>query len=316
MNNTKRICPITYEFIDHNQGYSIKGLRKLSPTLNQLQDFPYTSEQQIIEARKYAGKLSIQGVQPKLSARLNIKNQAFELCDQGGNYILKPQNPGYKQLPENEDLTMHLAASVIEVPIHGLLYCIDGTFTYFIKRFDRIAHGNKIPLEDFAQLAGFKRDTKYDFSMEKIITIIDKYCTFPAIEKSKLFIRVIFNYLIGNEDMHLKNYSLITRNEIIELSPAYDFVNTTIAIGIQNCKEEIALPLNGKKNNLNRKDIIEYYGATRLGLKQEIIQQILQKFSAAIPKWYDLINISFLSAAAKENYTDILTARVKVLQLL
>lgn len=315
MNRAQRICPITYELLENDQQYSIKGLRKLSPRLNQLQNFPYTAEQQIIESRKHADKMSIQGVQPKLSARLDTKKQIFELCDRGGNYILKLQNPGYEQLPENENLTMHLASSVIKVPLHGLLYCIDGNFTYFIKRFDRVAYNNKVPLEDFAQLAGLTRDTKYDFSMEKIIALIDKYCTFPVIEKTKLFTRVIFNYLIGNEDMHLKNYSLITRNEIIELAPAYDFINTTIAIGINNCKEEIALSLNGKKNNLNRKDIVEYYGTTRLGLKQETIQQVLKNFSTAIPNWYHLINISFLSDAAKKNYIYVLNNRSNVLQI-
>ncbi len=315
MNSKWHICPITYAPIAPDEKYSSKGLRKLSPVLNNLQDLPYTAEQQIIEARKRSDKMSIQGVQPKLSAILNIKKQSFELCDRGGTYILKPQNKGYDELPENEDLTMHLAASVIEVPLHGLLYCADGSFTYFIKRFDRFAHGNKIPLEDFAQLSGSNRDTKYDFSMERIIPIIEKYCTFPAIEKSKLFTRVVFNFLVGNEDMHLKNYSLITRKDIIELAPAYDFINTTIAIGINKVKEEIALSLNGKKNNLTSKDFVDYFGMQKLNLKPEVIHQILIKFKEAIPQWQKLINISFLSEASKKEYMIVLDDRIKTLKL-
>ncbi|HEV2523865.1 MAG TPA: HipA domain-containing protein, partial [Gammaproteobacteria bacterium] len=176
MRKIKHICPITYSIIiESEEKYSSTGLRKLSPRLKNLQDLPYTTEQQIMEARKRADKMSIQGVQPKLSAVLNTKNQIFELRDCGGTYILKPQNKDYQELPENEALTMHMAADIIEVPLHGLIYCVDGKFTYFIKRFDRAAYGNKIPLEDFTQLAGFSRDTKYDFSMEKMIPIIEKY---------------------------------------------------------------------------------------------------------------------------------------------
>lgn len=315
MSNKRHICPITYEPIEPDQKYSVHGLKKLSPLLKDLRDLPYTAEQQIIEARKRADKISIQGVQPKLSAKLNTKGQTFELCDSGGTYILKPQNKEYEQLPENEDLTMHLASYVTNVPVHGLLYCIDGRFTYFIKRFDRVKHGNKVPLEDFAQLSGLNRDTKYEFSMERIIPIIDQYCTFPVIEKTKLFKRILFNYLIGNEDMHLKNYSLITKNDIIELAPAYDFINTTIAIGVNQVKEEIALPLNGKKNNLSRKDIIDYYGRERLGINTTVLIQILDEFKKLIPVWMELISRSFLSDANKSDYTLILDNRRKIIQI-
>lgn len=315
MNLNKRICPITYEIIKPSERYSARGLRKLSSKLKKLQDFPYTIEQQIIEARKHANKMSIQGVQPKLSAILNPQKETFELCDTGGTYILKPQNKEYSELPENEDLTMRMAVGLIETPLHGLIYCADGSLTYFIKRFDRVARGNKIPSEDFAQLAGETRNTKYDFSMEKIIPIIQRYCTFPVLEKTKLLTRIIFNFLIGNEDMHLKNYSLITRENVVELAPAYDFINTTIAIGINSVKEEIALPLHGKKNHLTKKDIIEYYGAQKLELKPEVINQILTLFQNSIPRWKNLIEISFLSNQSKQEYNQILDQRIKILDL-
>ena len=315
MKKKMHICPITYEPIDTNQKYSKSGLQKLSPRLNELHDLPYTSEQQILEARKRASKLSIQGVQPKLSAKLSTNHQSFELCDRDGTYILKPHNMEYEQLPENEDLTMHLAESITDVPLHGLVYCADGRFTYFIKRFDRGTKGNKIPVEDFAQLEHLSRDTKYDYSMEKIITVIDKYCTFPVIEKNKLFKRVLFNFIVGNEDMHLKNYSLITKNDQVGLAPAYDFINTTIAIGTNYVKEEIALTLNGKKNNLTRKDIIEYYGNARLGINAARMEKLLDEFKQVIPGWFDLINRSFLSESFKSEYIATIKSRCKVLQL-
>src|SRR5882724_11657416 len=112
-------------------------------------------------------------------------------------------------------------------------------------------------MEDFAQLSGASRDTKYESSMEKVAKVIDAYCTFPVIEQIKLFQRVLFSFLVGNEDMHLKNFSLITRKTgRVDLSPAYDFVNSTIAL--PNAKEEMALPIRGKRSNLTRSDIFDY----------------------------------------------------------
>ena len=174
--------------------------------------------------------MSIQGVQPKLSAVLSVKEQVFKVTDRGGRYMIKPQHVVYPNLPENEAITMHLAkAAGIEVPVHGLMYSEDGTMSYFVRRFDRMGQAKKLAVEDFAQLSGHSRETKYSFSMEKLASILDDFCTFPVIEKAGLFKRSLFNFLVGNEDMHLKNFSLITRNQKIELAPGYDFLNTTVA---------------------------------------------------------------------------------------
>ncbi len=116
----------------------------------------------------------------------------------------------------------------IEVPVHGLVYSKDKSKTYFIKRFDRIGHNQKLAVEDFSQLLGLDRETKYESSMEKVIWVVSTYCSFPKIEFVKLFKRTLFNFLVGNEDMHLKNFSLITRQDRVALSPAYDLLNSTI----------------------------------------------------------------------------------------
>lgn len=122
------VCPITYE--PCNSKYSPRGLKQLSRSLTELEDLPYTASDQIVEAAARAPKMSIQGVQPKLSAVLNTRKKGFELVDTGGRYILKPQNPQYRQLPENEDLSMRLAATAgIQVPFHGLVYSKDGSKT-------------------------------------------------------------------------------------------------------------------------------------------------------------------------------------------
>jgi serine/threonine-protein kinase HipA len=292
--------------------YSDKGLKLLSNNLKELKDLPFTQEEQIREAASRAVKMSIQGVQPKLSARLKVIDSLFEIVDTGGRYILKPQSTLYPQLPENEDLTMKLAKlSGLGVPLHGLVYSIDGKLTYFIKRFDRYGQNNKYSLEDFAQLSGNSRETKYDYSMEKLAFIIDSYCSFPVIEKIKLFRLTLFNFIVGNEDQHLKNFSLITRDNKVELSPVYDLINTTIAM--QNPAEEIALPIMGKKKNLSRKILVDYWGKERLKINEKVLGQIIVKFKDIKNSFSDLISISFLSGDMKEKYISLINERYKVL---
>ena len=304
-------CPITYEPCGDRK-YSEKGLKLLSRNLTHLEDFPYTQEEQLREAAARAPKMSIQGVQPKLSAKLKVTDGFFEVTDKGGEYILKPQNTLYPQLPENEDLTMRLAEEInLEIPLHGLIYSKDQKLTYFIKRFDRYGKGNKYSVEDFAQLAGKNRDTKYDFSMEKVATIIDTFCTFPAIEKVRLFKLTLFNFLTGNEDQHLKNFSLITKDNKTTLTPFYDLINTTISLS--NPVEEIALPLKGKKSKLNKSVFITYWAKERLGLNEQVIDQTLNSIAKKFEMWIELINKSFLSKEMKDKYVSLLDKRKKLI---
>jgi serine/threonine-protein kinase HipA len=307
------ICPITYSPCGENR-YSEGGLKLLASGLKTLKDFEYTAEEQRIEAYNRASKMSIQGVQPKLSAVLNIKDEKFELADKGGKYILKPQHNLYYQMPENEDLTMRLAELIgLEIPIHGLIWSKDNSLTYFIKRFDRKGQNDKIPVEDFAQLAGLSRDTKYDYSMEKIIKLINMYCTFPAIENIKLFKLMLFNFLVGNEDMHLKNFSIINKDGKITLSPCYDLVNSTIEYKKQD--EEIALPIKGKKKKLTQSILINYFGKERCELTAKSIETVIESISSSISDWNKLIDLSFLSSEMKTKYHDLLNVRLSILKL-
>lgn len=307
-------CPITYAPIDKGK-YSEAGLRLLSSELQSLKDLDYTAEEQRKEAYNRASKMSIQGVQPKLSAKLNIKEGRFEVIDKKGKYILKPQHHMYPQMPENEDLTMKLAERIgLGIPLHGLIWSKDGTLTYFIKRFDRKGQNDKVPVEDFAQLAQLSRDTKYNYSMEKVVGLVNQYCTFPAVENLRLFKLVIFNYLVGNEDMHLKNFSIITENGKVSLSPSYDLVNTTIEYN-KKPEDEIALPVKGKKNKLSRNLLIDYFGMERCELNSKSIENILEIFSSSIPTWKQLINISFLSKEMKDKYHELMDARLSVLNI-
>jgi serine/threonine-protein kinase HipA len=303
-----KCCPITYERISGQENYSQRGLHLLSPQLSNLSPLDLSADEQRQEAIARVGKMSIQGVQKKLSAKLKIKDECFEIVDQNGHYILKPQSDIYPELPENEALTMTLAEIIgLEVPVHGLVYSKDNSLTYFIKRFDRMGHNKKLALEDFAQLSGEDRHTKYKSSMEKVIAVIEQFCTFPKIEFVKLFKLTLFNFLVGNEDMHLKNFSLITKDRKISISPAYDLLNSTIAQ--KNTKEELALPLKGKKNNLTKSDFLKYFAVEKLGLNQNVINRIIQEFYQIIPEWRKLIGLSFLSQQMQGKYLQLLDQR-------
>jgi serine/threonine-protein kinase HipA len=301
-------CPITYE--ETKNRYSNSGLKLLSRKLDKLNDLNYTKEELLKETVSRMPKMSIQGVQPKLSAVLNVGESKFEIVDKKGLYIFKPPHDVYEEVPQNEDLTMRLAEAVgFNIPLHGMIYGKDNSLTYFVKRFDRTGRNKKIAVEDFAQLSGASRNTKYKSSMEKVVKVVDQFCTFPLVENLKLFELTLFNFLIGNEDQHLKNFSLIRKDDKIEFSPFYDLVNTSIVL--KNAKEEIALPIRGRKNNLSKSDFVDYFGKEVCGLTEKVIQKSLEKFSAVFEKWERLIDISFLSEEKKESFSSLLTIRKK-----
>ena len=299
-------CPITYQEIPVDINYSQSGLRLLSRSLKDLNKFPFTPQVLIQKALDLASKTSIQGVQAKLSIKLKVKNESFEIVERKGQYILKPPHQIYEEVSENEDLTMRLAGLAgIDVPFHGLIYNADDSLSYIVKRFDR-ERNQKIAVEDFSQLLGFSRDDKYDSSMEQIVKVIEKHCTFPAIEKAKLFRLTLFNFLVGNEDMHLKNFMLIRHQDKVELSPAYDLLNTTILF---DAKEEVALPINGKKSKLTRNDFVDYFGEARLGLPRQLLEDEVSKLRYCSEQWNALIDISFLSLSKRERYKSLIEGR-------
>ena len=307
-------CRITLEELPEGVRYSRAGLKRLDPRLMEIQPLPYTLAQQLEEAASRAGKMSVQGVQPKLSSVLRIKEGRFEIVDRGGRFILKSCPPQWQEVPVNEALTMTLAEhSGIEVPVHGLVEATDGSMVYFIRRFDRVGQGERLPLEDGAQLLGFSRDTKYDSSMEQVIGMIERFCTFPVIEKRKLIKRVWFCFLTGNEDMHLKNWSLLSRSGKIALSPAYDLLNTSIVL--KNPQEETALPIRGRKRNFNRRDLLDYLAVERCGLQPDLMRTDLEKLLLqAEAEWPAWIRRSFLSEPKREAYLYLVRERVERLR--
>lgn len=265
--------------------------------LKQLEEL---AKQIIIESK------AVTGVQPKLS--LNIKKQINEvprltIVGLQGDFILKPPSAQYKELPENEDLTMHLAVLArIKTAKHTLIRLHSGELAYLTKRFDRIK-GQKIAVEDFCQLSERLTEEKYRGSIEMIGKIANKFTTNNGFEAQRLFELVLFCYLTGNADMHLKNFSLIENlMGEYEFSPAYDLLNT--AIVIPDDREESALTINGKKSKINIKDFNVLANSLKINEKSQ--QAIYARLNKILPKWIACIHDSFLSKNLQKNYIEML----------
>jgi len=301
-------CLFTYEPLGKKQ-YSEQGLKKLNKRLENLKLFPYDHKEQIKEVQKHAGKISIQGAQPKLSAKLSVKDENFILVEKDGEFIIKPQVFDYPELPQNEDLTMHLSCLAgFTTPWHGLIKAKDNSFLYVIKRFDRLSKNQKIPQEDFAQLMGATRSTKYSANMERVCEVIEEFTSFPTLELEKIFKLTLFSFLVGNEDMHLKNISIqTTQKGVRQLTPVYDLLNTTIAMA--SAEEEMALELNEKKRKFNKKDFIEYFGPNCCYLKKSEGEKILNDLLKLIPIFDKWIENSFLSVEMKFKYKALIKER-------
>ena len=237
----------------------------------------YTTEQldqlamQIIQE-----KTSMTGVQPKLSLHLNEHGGSKRLTIVGlwGDYICKPQTSQYGMMPEVEDLTMHLAeVARIDVVPHTLMRMADDTLCYLTRRIDRTPSGDKIAMEDMCQLTERQTEHKYNSSYEQIGKAILKYSSLPKMDVTNYFEYVLFSWLTGNNDMHLKNFSLYETANRIRLTPAYDLLNAAIINPKDD--EELALTLNGRKKRLQREDFIK--SGNTLGIKEVTIERLIDK---------------------------------------
>ena len=249
-------------------------------------------------------RIAITGVQPKLSLTLEKVGQTgsrLTIVGLWGTFILKPQHDKIPFMPETEDLTMHLASLFgIEVCAHTLLRATDGNLVYIAKRFDR-EKGKKIHMEDFCQLSEFLTENKYKGSYEKAGKLILKYCTNTGIDALKYFELLLFSYLTGNNDMHLKNFSVLHLDKMITLSPAYDLINVNL-INPRD-KEELALMLSGKKTNIRLMDF-EALGKL-LAIPEKVRKSCYEKYSTANKPVHDLIMSSFLANGNRQKYWTI-----------
>ena len=264
--------------------------------------------EQIIRAQT-----SLTGVQPKLSLNLSKHEGCSRLTIVGlwGDYIFKPQTDMYPQLPENEDLTMHLAEVIkIRVVPHSLIRLADGKLGYITKRIDRTKNGEKIDMEDMCQLTLHPTEYKYKGSHEQIAKVIKQHCDMPKLDLTNYMQVLLFCFVTGNNDMHLKNFSLYRPSNGYQLSPAYDLIN--VAIANPEDKEELALLLSGKKSNLKLNDFLR--SASTMGLEENVVLRLIDNMHKAIPKWTSLIHGSFLSEDMKDRYEQIIISRMNRLQ--
>lgn len=270
----------------------------------------YTTEQldqlamQIIQ-----DQTSLTGVQPKLSLHLGEHDGSKRLTIVGlwGGYICKPQTTQYEMMPEVEDLTMHLAeVAHIDVVPHTLMRMADNTLCYLTRRIDRTANGEKVAMEDMCQLTERQTEHKYKSSYERIGKAILNYSSMPKMDVTNFFEMVLFSWLVGNNDMHLKNFSLYECEDRIRLTPAYDLLNAAIINPKDD--EELALTLNGRKKKLQKDDFIK--SAATLGIESIVVDRLINKYVRLLPKFESVIQNSFLGEELKEKCNCLLQGRI------
>jgi len=310
------MCKCLFCYKELNEGekdFHARCARKLfgsaeAPTMEYTQSDMDRLAEQIIRAQT-----TLTGVQPKLS--LNIQkhegSQRLTIVGLWGAYIFKPQTSRFAELPENEDLTMHLAEiSGIRTAQHSLIRLADDSLGYLTRRMDRDAKGNKLAMEDFCQLTERQTEYKYRSSYEQVAKAIERYSTVPQLDVINFYEEVIFCWLTGNNDMHLKNFSLLSQQEgSPELSPAYDLLN--VAIVNPEDTEELALTLNGKKRRISRKDFVE--AASRSDVSEKVLDGLIGHFKQCLPAWERKIDESFLSDEMKTDYKELIFKRMNKL---
>lgn len=277
------------------------GIPSLDYTISQLDEL---AGQVILE------QTSLTGVQPKLSLHLNDHEGTKRLTIVGlwGGYICKPQTQLFAMMPEVEDLTMHLAELArIETVPHTLMRMADNTLCYLSRRIDRTAKGNKLPMEDMCQLTQRQTEHKYKSSYERIGKTIAQHSSVPKMDVVNFFEEVLFAWLTGNNDMHLKNFSLYEpQYKTIRLTPAYDLLNAAILNPKDN--EELALTLNGKKKRISREDFI--LAAESLEIDAIIVERLIAKYIKLLPSFIAFVQNSFLNNDLKAKYIEMLESRV------
>lgn len=258
--------------------------------------------------------VTVPGVQPKLSLGWikntleNGHNGRLTIMDAlEGLYILKPQNTQYEQMPENEHLSMKLAELLkIEVVPSNMIRLASGELCYLTKRIDRKDDNTKIHMIDFLQI--LELDDKYLGTMENLGKTIGELSVNTLMDKLRFFELSLFNFIIGNNDMHLKNFSMWLSEMGWVLSPAYDLLNVKLVL--PKDKDDTALLLGGKRKNFN-KEYFDRFGET-LKLNNKQINSVYKKLGIWLVEAIQLIDDSFLNDMNKQQYKELITKRVNL----
>jgi len=274
---------------------------------------PYPVADLVTFHSRVSPKMSLSGVQPKVSAVFSRKERTFQMVEERGSYILKPSPQAYPHAAKNEALTMHLARRVgLDVPHCGLAWTSDQSPVFWIERFDRQGAGNqtRLRVEDFCQLLEVPTSWKYHGNLETLARVIRENTSNPVLQLARLFERVVFNWVVGNGDMHLKNWSLIENGPLIELAPVYDFLNTSIEVADE---AESALELGDRKSGWGRNDLIEVFGREICELQPARMNRVLGTLAQL--DWVAEIQGSPLPEGRKSHYLEVVTERLERLGL-
>lgn len=320
------VCPGTLK--DGYETYSPSCRRNVFFNKKVKHILPYKSPDQsendnekFIENRK---RISISGVQEKLS--LILKKNKLTLTEEGeqGNYILKPIPRDLRmvnQVPANEHLTMQIASQLygINTASNALIFFETGEQAYITKRFDVKADGSKWGKEDFASLAGRSSEShgkefKYEnISYQEVAELMKKYIGAYQIEIAKFYKLILFNFLFSNGDAHLKNFSLLETEEgDYILSPAYDLLNTRLHAADTNFALKKGLFKNQSIKIPTGKDFLKF--GIEIGISEKRVIRIYESFLNNNTAVYEMINKSFLSKSAKKGYIIHFNTRSKVLE--
>ena len=261
--------------------------------------------------------ITIPGVQKKLSLHLSCDmNARLTIVDYPTGYILKPQTEEFKNMPEFEDLAMRLAEIMgIQTVPHALIK-MNGEYAYITKRIDRDITGEKIRLyamEDFCQLSRRLTQDKYRGSYENCGRIIKKYSEIPGVDLSELFLRVVGSFVMGNSDMHLKNFSLRETepgNRKFHLSKAYDMLPVNVIMSED--QEQLALTINRKKRNIHRKEFLIL--AESCGLMPKVAEHIIAIVGGLMEKFLKQVDEAYLSENQKEKVKELIVERIEILK--
>lgn len=304
------------ELINGEKDFHKTCSKKIFGTPN-VPELPYTRENLTDLAKQVIrSQTTLTGVQAKLSLDINkgSKNESerFTIVGLWGKYILKPQTDRFPHLPEIEDLTMHLAElAKIKVVPHSLIRFADGELCYITRRIDRTSKGEKLAMEDMCQLTERLTEHKYKGSYEQIAKAIQQHSSVSKLDIINFWEQVLFSWITGNADMHLKNFSLYSREKgTYELTPAYDMLST--ALVMPEDTEELALTLNGKKRRIKKTDFIASMKASTI--EEKVIENIFRKFLKAQNKWMEFIDTSFLPEEMKEQYKKLISSRIEAIQ--
>ena len=315
-----RRCLFCYKEMDGAGDYHPRCAKKLFgspkvPLLSYTRDNIEERALQVLES-----STSVTGVQPKLSLDINRggKNEPDKLTIVGlwGNYILKPQSPVYRAMPELEDLTMRLAeVSGIATAVHGLIRMADGELAYITRRMDRGDGGEKFSMLDMCQLTNRLTEHKYRGAYVQLAQTIKRYSATPMLDVQRFWEIVLFSWITGNSDMHCKNFSLIERRGIgYQLSPAYDLL-AVLLTGIKD-DDELAMPLVGFGAEdgmaINGFGRMSFLGAmTQSGIEDKVANRIIDKMILSARKWDKVIDSSFLVEEMKSAYKSLVAERLE-----